>query len=97
MGSGNDPLARDRWARLRFSIVGPLMAAPPKAGEFQAIWSALAAKVWRHPISGLDVRFGASTIQRWYYKARKAYDGGDTAAAAARQGRAIYESVAHRH
>jgi putative transposase len=59
---------------LRFSIVGSLLAAPPKAGEFDAIWRALAAKTWRHPITGLDVRFGASTIQRWFYKARKAHD-----------------------
>ena len=24
---------RDRWAQLRFAIVGPLLAAPPAAGE----------------------------------------------------------------
>ncbi|EKD97995.1 MAG: hypothetical protein ACD_23C00634G0001, partial [uncultured bacterium] len=24
----NDPSGRDRWARLRFSIIGPLLAAP---------------------------------------------------------------------
>ena len=30
-----DPLERDRWARLRFSIVGPLLAAPPQPGELQ--------------------------------------------------------------
>jgi len=27
----NDPSQRDRWARLRFSIIGPLLAAPPQA------------------------------------------------------------------
>ena len=25
-----------RWARLRFAIIGPLLAAPPKPGELQA-------------------------------------------------------------
>jgi hypothetical protein len=34
----------------------------------------LAAKVWRHPVSGLDVAFGASTVERWYYAARRAND-----------------------
>jgi hypothetical protein len=26
-----DPADRDRWARLRFAIIGPLLAAPPRA------------------------------------------------------------------
>ena len=29
--------------------------------------SSLAAKKWKHPISGRSVIFGRSTIQRWYY------------------------------
>ena len=70
----SDPPKRDRWARLRFSIIGPLMAAPPDAGKLKEAFVVLAAKIWRHPVSGLDVRFGASTIERWYYKARSAAD-----------------------
>ena len=69
-----DPLKRDRWARLRFSIIGPLMAAPPGAGQLHDALQALAAKTWRHPVSGLDVRFSAATIERWYYAARRAAD-----------------------
>jgi transposase InsO family protein len=69
-----DPPQRDRWARLRFSIIGPLLAAPPAPRELSAALAALAAKAWRHPRSGLDVRFGASTIERWYYTARAAGD-----------------------
>lgn len=65
---------RDRWARLRFSIIGPLLAAPPAPQELSAALSALAAKAWRHPFSGLDVRFGVSTLERWYYTARAAAD-----------------------
>lgn len=34
----------------------------------------LAAKAWRHPLSGLEVRFGVSTLERWYYTARAAKD-----------------------
>ncbi len=30
-----DPCQRDRWARLRFSVIGPLLAAPPDPGELQ--------------------------------------------------------------
>ena len=63
-----DPPERDRWARLRFSIIGPLMAAPPAPRQLGASFLALAAKTWRHPVSGLDMRFGASTIERWYYR-----------------------------
>ncbi|MCL4698445.1 MAG: DDE-type integrase/transposase/recombinase [Burkholderiaceae bacterium] len=63
---------RDRWARLRFAIVGPLLAAPPEPGALQAALQRLAAQRWRHPVSGEAVRFGASTIERWYYAAKQA-------------------------
>lgn len=64
---------RDRWARLRFSIIGPLLAAPPAAGQLRAALTELANKTWRDP-QGLDVRFGVSTLERWYYAARRADD-----------------------
>lgn len=67
-------MQRDRWARLRFSIIGPLMAAPPEPGELHAALRLLAAKTWRHPVSGLDVVFGVSTLERWFYAARRAND-----------------------
>jgi len=63
-----------RWAQLRFAIIGPLLAAPPAAGQLAAALQALAARTWRHPITGLDAQFGASTIERWYYTARRAPD-----------------------
>lgn len=69
-----DPLQRDRWARLRFSIIGPLLAAPPGAGELHSALALLAARTWRHPVSGLDATFGLSTLERWYYAARRASD-----------------------
>ena len=74
MSDEEDPLKRDRWARLRFAIIGGLLAAPPAPGDLQATLNALAARTWRHPLTGLDVRFGASTIQRWFYACRQAID-----------------------
>jgi len=64
--SGGD----QRWAHFRFSVVGPLLAAPPGRGELKAELEQLAQKKWQHPITGRRVSFGASTIERWYYQAR---------------------------
>jgi len=74
LNTPTDPHKRDRWARLRFSIIGPLLAAPPAPRELYAALQALAAKSWRHPVSGMDICFAASTMERWYYVARRAND-----------------------
>ncbi len=69
-----DPVQRNALARLRFAIIGPLMAAPLPSGELHGALRLLAAKTWRHPVSGLDLTFGVSTLERWYYAARRAND-----------------------
>jgi transposase InsO family protein len=74
LNAENDLPTRDRWARLRFAIIGPLLAAPPDDGDLQAALQALANRTWRHPFTGLPIHFGLSTIQRWYYAARGAAD-----------------------
>lgn len=74
LSSEDDLPQRDRWARLRFAIIGPLLAAPPAAGDLHDALKALAAKSWRHPFTGLEVRFGVSTLERWLYAAKKAGD-----------------------
>ena len=74
MSNEDDLPQRDRWARLRFAIIGPLLAAPPAAGELRAALGLLAAKTWRHPFTGLDMRFGVSTLERWFYAAKRAAD-----------------------
>jgi len=67
----DDPSSRhDRWARLRFAIIGPLLAAPPRRGQREAALRALAAQTWRDPLTEQPVGFGFSTIERWYYAAR---------------------------
>ena len=65
------PRVHERWAHLRFSVIGQLLAAPPPKGELRAEIEALAARQWRHPTTGEPVRFGFSTIERWYYRALK--------------------------
>jgi transposase InsO family protein len=61
--------ARVKWAQFRFSVVGPLLSAPPKPGELRIELERLAAKEWQHPITGRPETFAYSTIQRWYYQA----------------------------
>jgi putative transposase len=70
MSKPNSDSAAQRWARLRFVIVGPLLAAPPERGQLHDAFSALAAKSWSHPISGAPTRFALSTVERWYYQAK---------------------------
>lgn len=65
---------RDRWARFRFSVIGPLLAAPPAKGDLRAELVRVAAKVYTHPITGAAATFGVSTLERWYYTAREAAD-----------------------
>lgn len=72
MGGRRRGLLHDRWAELRFAIVGPLLAAPPARGELAVEIAVLASVTWKHPATGEPVRFGAPTIERWYYQARNA-------------------------
>jgi putative transposase len=65
---------QEQWARFRFSIIGPLLSAPPDNGELQAELTRIAQKQWLHPITGLPVHFGVSTIERWLYQARHEND-----------------------
>ena len=36
---------QDRWARFRFSVVGPLLSAPPKGGELRDSLISLSAMI----------------------------------------------------
>jgi len=74
MKDDRDTSTRLRWARLRFSIIGPLLAAPPEHGDLHTQITGLAARPYRHPTTGETVHFGASTVERWLYLARAAAD-----------------------
>jgi putative transposase len=65
----------ERWANLRHQIIGALLAAPPRRGELRAALEALAARTYRHPITGEPVQFAFSTLERWLHLARRASHG----------------------
>lgn len=70
--SGSDNISvHERWASFRFSVVGQLLAAPPPKGRLRRALKQLAARTWRHPVTGAPVRFGLSTIERWYRRAKR--------------------------
>ncbi len=62
------------WAHFRFSVIGGLLAVPPKKGELRKDILRLSERQYRHPIKGTPITVGASTIERWYYKARDSND-----------------------
>jgi putative transposase len=63
------------WSHLRFSIIGPLLARPPKRGDLQKELEALASRRYPHPTRKDSwITFGVSTIERWYYKALESDD-----------------------
>lgn len=66
---------RDKWARLRFSIVGGMLASPPPRGQLRQTIEALASRRYRHPTRPDEwITIGVSTIERWYYAARRTSD-----------------------
>ncbi|MGH8217755.1 MAG: hypothetical protein ACREUT_04190 [Steroidobacteraceae bacterium] len=71
MSGAKDPSVHERWAHLRFSVIGQLLAAPPPRGELRAELKGLAGRSWQHPITGKPVRFARSTIERWLHRARR--------------------------
>lgn len=58
------------WAEFRFGVIGRLLSAPCDPRELAITIRGLAEKEWMHPIKKVPVRFGASTIERWYYQAK---------------------------
>lgn len=72
MTNTKTPSIHERWAHLRFAVVGSLLADPPARGELRAELGRLAARQWIHPTTGDRTRFAVSTIERWYLTARRA-------------------------
>ena len=75
MSRKNPSKGLERWAHLRFSIIGGLLARPPEPGKLRAELARLAAQRYRHPSrAGAWLRFALSTIERWFYRAQDAAD-----------------------
>lgn len=65
----------EQWARFRFSVIGGLLASPPEGGELQEALRELCARTYQHPFRPAErVRFGFSTLERWYYQTKGATD-----------------------
>jgi hypothetical protein len=56
-------------------VIGELLSSPPAKGQLLQTIQRLSQKIYQHPINE-DQRFtvGASTIERWYYKAKEVDD-----------------------
>lgn len=64
-----------RWAQFRLSVIGELLFCPPPWGQLKTALDRLSGRTYQHPIDPKrQVRFGASTIERWYYQAKDAPD-----------------------
>lgn len=63
-----------RWAAFRHAVIGTLSASPPGKGELAGAIRSLSERTWRHPVTGEETRFGFSTIEGWFYQARRAKD-----------------------
>jgi transposase InsO family protein len=64
-----------RWAQFRFAVIGELLSSPPPKGQLQKAIERLAQQTYQHPIdANRRIGLGASTIERWYYKAKGAAD-----------------------
>ncbi len=73
--SDQDVSVKERFARFRLQVIGPLLASPPDPGELQAAIRELSERVYQHPVKrGTSIRLGFSTIERWYYQARNVAD-----------------------
>jgi len=70
-----DVSTKERVARFRLQVIGPLLASPPEPGALQAVIRELSERVYQHPLHrSTSIRLGFSTIERWYYQARDVAD-----------------------
>jgi len=74
MNTHDTDTRQQRWARFRFAVVGSLLSSPPTKGQLQKALSQLSQREWLHPITSLPIHVAHSTIERWYYRARKTAD-----------------------
>ena len=73
MKKSKDSVRKEQlWAEFRFSVIGGLLASPPKdKGELVSQLKTLAAKTWQHPVTKDPHTFSWATAERWYYSAKR--------------------------
>jgi transposase InsO family protein len=65
----------ERWARFRFSVIGQLLASPPKRGELAKELKKLSERHYRHPTKPHEwLTIGVSTLEKWYYQVLRVDD-----------------------
>ena len=66
--------ARVRWARLRFQIIGQLLATPPEIGRARRAHRRAGGKSLAAPQHGRGGAISAKAIERWFDARRNAQD-----------------------
>ncbi len=59
------------WAQFRLAVIGELLCSPPERGQLKKKLRALGEKIWLNPITGEPLRISSTSIERWFYRARK--------------------------
>lgn len=71
MADGERAPVRARWAAFRLSVIGSLLASPPTEGELRQRLQDLAAQPWKHPTTGQPHCVSFSSMERWFYAAKR--------------------------
>ena len=58
------------WAKFRYNIVSELLNNHFQRGELKNKILKISKNKWKHPVTGKEIVFGYSTIERWYYRAK---------------------------
>jgi putative transposase len=62
---------KQRWARFRLLVIGPLLASPAASGDLQSAIRDLTERIYQHPLRSKEtMKLGFSTVERWYYQAK---------------------------
>jgi putative transposase len=70
LDDGEAASKHERWAHLRFLVIGKLLLHPPPKGKLLEALRALSEQAWPHPETGEPTTFSVSTLQRWFRAAR---------------------------
>jgi hypothetical protein len=56
---------KQRWARFRLQVIGPLLASPAASGDLQSALREVTERIYQHPLHlGKSMQLGFSTVER---------------------------------